>query len=303
MHTSCGKSLFQHVRHMSVTYPLNTFPYSKEDAAFRNMFHEPWQYHSEYKIPIIMPVNKPGFKITTYCGCVPLSCLFGNWIQSPLSAGSTSSLAVVALNRQRQQKNVSILLILRSCFIISAQLMVLDCGCFFFFFCVSFQPTFKSQKKEKDIQHRWEEDDFFFFPPFFPSAYLLRGVGEYVVIFSPTRNGKLLKGEDERREMACYKGTGTDRQHEPMRWQTWRVFEVFCPFFVLGHAWAKKIWGKWRELRGGKGGEACQTQALTGCLMCFMQVLYSGETDSGKKHCFLKTLHVCLAPNNRISND
>lgn len=78
MHTSCGKSLFQHVRHMSVTYPLNTFPYSKEDAAFRNMFHEPWQYHSEYKIPIIMPVNKPGFKITTYCGCVPLSCLFGN---------------------------------------------------------------------------------------------------------------------------------------------------------------------------------------------------------------------------------
>lgn len=174
---------------------------------------------------------------------------------------------------------------------------------FFFFFCVSFQPTFKSQKKEKDIQHRWEEDDFFFFPPFFPSAYLLRGVGEYVVIFSPTRNGKLLKGEDERREMACYKGTGTDRQHEPMRWQTWRVFEVFCPFFVLGHAWAKKIWGKWRELRGGKGGEACQTQALTGCLMCFMQVLYSGETDSGKKHCFLKTLHVCLAPNNRISND
>ena len=162
------KSLFRHVWHTPVTYLFNMFPYPKEDAAFRNRFHEPPQYHRKYKIPIIMPVNKPGFKITAYCGCVPLSCLFGNWIQSPLSAGSTPSLTVVALNRQRQQKNVSILLILRSCFIISAQLMELDCGCFFFFcVCVSFQPTFKSQKKEKDIQHRWEEDDFFFFFSFF----------------------------------------------------------------------------------------------------------------------------------------
>lgn len=166
MHTSCGKSLFQHVRHMSVTYPLNTFPYSKEDAAFRNMFHEPWQYHREYKIPIIMPVNKPGFKITTYCGCVPLSCLFGNWIQSPLSAGSTSSLAVVALNRQRQQKNVSILLILRSCFIISAQLMVLDCGCFFFFFVCHFNPPLNHRRKRRTSSTGGKRTTFFFFPFF-----------------------------------------------------------------------------------------------------------------------------------------
>ncbi len=43
-------------------------------------------------MPIIMPINKTGFKITIYCGSVPLSYLFGNWIQSCQSAGSTSSL-------------------------------------------------------------------------------------------------------------------------------------------------------------------------------------------------------------------
>lgn len=209
MHTSRGKNLFQHVRHMSVTYLRNTFPYSKEDAAFRNMFHEPWQYHCEYKILIIMPVNKPGFKITTYCGCVPLSCLFGNWIQSPLSAGSTSSLAVVALNRQRQQKNVSILLILRSCFIVSAQLMVLDCG--FFFLCVSFQPTFKSQKKEKDIQHRWEEDDFFFFP-----LPIYWEVQENTLSFSvPQETKSFWKGKMKGEKWLVIKGQGPTDNMSP----------------------------------------------------------------------------------------
>ena len=101
---------------------------------------------------------------------------------------------------------------------------------FFLCVCVSFQPTFKSQKKEKDIQHRWEEDDFFFFFfPFFPSAYLLRGAGEYFVIFCPTRNGRLLKGEDERREMACYNGD-RDRQTTWAHEVTDR--EGFWSFFV-----------------------------------------------------------------------
>lgn len=42
--------------------------------------------------------------------------------------------------------------------------------------------------------------------------------------------------------------------------------------------------GRGKELRQNKGKgrrritNACQTQALTGCLVCFMQVPYSGET-------------------------
>lgn len=42
---------------------------------------------------------------------------------------SSPSPTVIALNRQQQHKNVSILLILHSYFIVSAQLMILDCGC------------------------------------------------------------------------------------------------------------------------------------------------------------------------------
>lgn len=222
------KSLFRHVWHTPVTYLFNMFPYPKEDAAFRNRFHEPPQYHRKYKIPIIMPVNKPGFKITAYCGCVPLSCLFGNWIQSPLSAGSTPSLTVVALNRQRQQKNVSILLILRSCFIISAQLMELDCGCFFFFVCVChFNPPLNHRRKRKTSSTGGKRTTFFFFFLFSPPPIYWE-VQENTSSFSvPQETEGFWKGKMKGEKWLVIMETETDRQHEPMRWQTGRVFEVF----------------------------------------------------------------------------
>lgn len=107
-----------------------------------------------------MPVNRAlccvGFKITTYWGSVPLSCLFGNWIQSLLSAWSTSFLPVTASNRQQHRttcQSIWSFVAALSSQLSSAQLMVLNCYCFLF---ISFQPTL-FYRREKDIQYRWEE--------------------------------------------------------------------------------------------------------------------------------------------------
>lgn len=137
-----------------------------------------------------MPVNKTGFKITTFDSLL-LSCLFGNWIQSPLSSRSTSSLPAVTVNRQHIQKNVSILLILCSCFIISAQLI----GLLLHFVC-HFNPPLYHRRKRKISSTGGKRLIFFFLHLFTERC---RRIGCH---FCPMRQ-KPLKGVDKRREMAC----------------------------------------------------------------------------------------------------
>lgn len=173
-----------------------------------------------------MAVNKTwcgaGFRITTYCGFLPLSCLFGNWIQSLLSSGSTSSLVVLALNRQPQQKNVSILLILSRCFIISPQLMVLDCC---YILCIISTHLYIIEKRKTDSTGGRRVT-------FSSPIYYIWKVKENVLSFLSPKKQKPLKEEDERTAMACVKGRERDQQTTTGRNGAGEDRQGFLKFFV-----------------------------------------------------------------------